>query len=44
MKKEILKVIAKLTEKTINSANKANCRGYTYQPKVPTGIKNFKKK
>lgn len=44
MKKEILKVIAKLTEKTIISGNKINCEGYTYQPKVPAGIKNFKKK
>lgn len=44
MKKEILKVIAKLTEKTINSVNKINCQGYTYQPKIPADIKKFKKK
>lgn len=44
MKKIILKAVAKLTEKEINSATKTNCRGYTYQPKVPADIKNFKKK
>ena len=44
MKKEMLKAIAKLTENTINSANKTNCQGYTYQPKAQADIKNFKKK
>ena len=43
MKNSILKAVAKLTEATVKSANKTTCSGWTYQPKAPANIKNFKK-
>lgn len=43
MKNSILKAVAKLTEVTIKSANKSTCNGWSYQPKAPANIKNFKK-
>lgn len=43
MRKKLLKAVAKLGEITIKSANKAACIGWTYQPKMPANIKNFKK-
>ena len=43
MKKAILKVMAKAAEKSIVTANRTACSGFTYQPKAPKDIKNFKK-
>lgn len=43
MKNLILKVMAKAAEKSIATANKTACCGFTYQPKAPKDIKNFKK-
>lgn len=43
MENSLLKVMAKLSEITIKSANKLTCWGWTYQPKAPANIKNFKK-
>lgn len=43
MKSVILKAVAKITEVTIKSSNNATCIGWTYQPKAPANIKNFKK-
>ncbi len=43
MKSKIMKAVAKMTEKTIRMANKTTCYGWTYQPKAPANIKNFKK-
>lgn len=43
MKKAILKVMAKVAEKSIITANKTACCGFSYQPKAPKDIKNFKK-
>lgn len=43
MKKAILKVMAKAAEKSIIAANKTACSGFSYQPKAPKDIKNFKK-
>ncbi|MGN0650296.1 MAG: cyclic lactone autoinducer peptide [Oscillospiraceae bacterium] len=43
MKSQILKAVAKMAEKTILTANKTTCHGWTYQPKTPANIKNFKK-
>ena len=43
MKKTLLKIAAKAAEKSaVKSANTA-CLVFTYQPKVPKGIKSFKK-
>ncbi|MBQ7794423.1 MAG: cyclic lactone autoinducer peptide [Clostridia bacterium] len=42
MKSKILKAVAKITEKTILTANKTTCWGWSYQPKAPANIKNFK--
>ena len=43
MKKAILKVMARAAEKSIIVANKTACCGFSYQPKAPKDIKNFKK-
>ena len=43
MKKLILKAIATAAEKSISTANKTACFGWSYQPKAPKNIKNFKK-
>ncbi len=43
MKNVVLKVIAKIAEKSIKTSNNTACVGWTYQPKIPKGIKNFKK-
>jgi len=43
MKNICLKMIAKLAEKSIKTANNTACLGLSYQPKAPVGIKNFKK-
>lgn len=43
MKKTILKALAKVTEKSIATANKTTCTFMSYQPKVQANIKNFKK-
>jgi cyclic lactone autoinducer peptide len=43
MKSQIMKAVAKMAEKTILTANKTACCGWTYQPKAPANIKNFKK-
>lgn len=43
MKKTILKVMAKAAEKSIATSNRTACCGFTYQPKAPKNIKNFKK-
>ncbi len=43
MKKAVLKAIAKIAEKSIKKSNNTSCIGWSYQPKVPKGIENFKK-
>ncbi len=43
MKAIILKAVAKITEKTIYASNQTTCIAWTYQPKAPANIKNFKK-
>lgn len=43
MKSTILKAVAKIAEKTVHSANKTTCYGWSYQPKAPASVKNFKK-
>lgn len=43
MMSTILKAVAKMTEKTVYTANKTTCHAWTYQPKAPANIKNFKK-
>lgn len=43
MKKIVMKVIAAMAEKSIATANKTACSGWSYQPKAPKNIKNFKK-
>ena len=43
MKKVILKAIAKAAEKSITVSNRTACFGFSYQPKAPKNIKNFKK-
>lgn len=43
MKKLIMKAIAVMAEKSITTANKTACLGWSYQPKAPKNIKNFKK-
>ena len=43
MKKEILKVAAKMAEKSIKNANNTTCSWWSYQPKAPKDIKKFTK-
>lgn len=43
MKKTILKTMATVAEKSIATANRTACLAFTYQPKAPKNIKNFKK-
>lgn len=43
MKKQILKVVAKAAEATIKKSDSVICSWWTYQPKAPKDIKNFKK-
>lgn len=43
MKKIVMKAIATIAEKSIATANKTACCGWSYQPKAPKNIKNFKK-
>jgi len=43
MKNIGLKMIARLTEKSISKANNSACMALSYQPKAPKNIKNFKK-
>ena len=43
MKSQIMKAVAKMAEKTILTANKTACCGWTYQPKATANIKNFNK-
>lgn len=41
-KKPMLRLISHLAVKAIDRSNKAFCLFWSYQPKVPEGIKNFK--
>ena len=43
MKSQILKAVAKMAEKTIIASNNTACCAWSYQPKAPANIKNFKK-
>lgn len=43
MKKTLFKILAIMAEKAISQANNSASRYWSYQPKVPKGIKNFKK-
>lgn len=43
MKRFVMKAIAAMAEKSIATANKTVCCGWSYQPKAPKNIKNFKK-
>ncbi|MCF0228450.1 MAG: cyclic lactone autoinducer peptide [Parasporobacterium sp.] len=43
MKKTVLRLLAKVAERSIKVSNNTNCTGWTYQPKAPKGIKQFKK-
>ncbi len=43
MKLSFLKAVAKITEATVKTSNTLNCWAWTYQPKAPANIKNFKK-
>ncbi len=43
MKKIVMKVMAAAAEKSIAIANKTTCWGWSYHPKAPKNIKNFKK-
>lgn len=38
----MLRLASHLAEHAIKKANNAHCLYWTYQPKVPAGIKNFK--
>lgn len=40
---KILKVIAQIAEKNIAISNNTACCFWSYQPKAPKDIKNFKK-
>lgn len=42
MKKQCLKLVARLAEKSISKANNSACIGWTYQPQAPKGVKKFK--
>ncbi len=43
MKKELFTVLAVMAEKAIKQANCTASRYWSYQPKPPVDIKNFKK-
>lgn len=43
MKKLLMKAITTMAEKSIVTANKTACLAWSYQPKAPKNIKNFKK-
>lgn len=43
MKSTILKAVAKITEKAVQASNHTTCLGWSYQPKLPANIKDFKK-
>ncbi|WP_442870343.1 cyclic lactone autoinducer peptide [Anaerocolumna sp. AGMB13025] len=43
MKKQCLTVLAVMAEKAIKQANSKASRFWSYQPKAPEGIKDFKK-
>ncbi len=43
MKEKMLRILAKMAEKSIETANKTTCTFYSYQPKAPANIKDFKK-
>ena len=43
MKNAILKIVAKMAEKSIVKSNKTACFGLSYQPKAPKNIKNFRR-
>lgn len=43
MKKQCLEVLAKLSEKAIKKANNTACQNWTFQPKAPQNLKEFKK-
>ncbi len=43
MKKQLLEVLAVMAEKAIKQANDTASRYWSYQPKPPEDIKNFKK-
>jgi len=42
-KKPILRLVSCLAEHAIKKANNKYCLYWSYQPKVPSGIKDFKK-
>ncbi len=43
MKEKMLKILATMAEKSIETANKTTCFFVSYQPKAPANIKDFKK-
>lgn len=43
MKKTLLKALEVMAEKSIATANKTTCSFWSYQPKAPANIKDFKK-
>lgn len=43
MKKKVLKLVACMAEKAIVQANSTASRYWSYEPKAPEGLKNFKK-
>lgn len=43
MKKQFLEMLASMAEKAIKQANNTASRYWSYQPKPPKDIKNFKK-
>lgn len=42
-KKPMLRLVSYLAECAIKKANNTYCLYWSYQPKVPTGIKDFKR-
>ncbi|WP_084726266.1 cyclic lactone autoinducer peptide [Sporobacter termitidis] len=43
MKTPLLKLVANIAAKAVSRANDTASTFWTYQPKAPEGIKNFKK-
>jgi len=43
MKKQFLEILANMAEKAIKQSNNRASRYWSYQPKAPEDIKNFKK-
>ena len=43
MKSTFLRVVAKMAEKTVHTANQTACIAWTYQPKAPKKLERYRK-